>query len=106
MRISDWSSEVCSSDLGGSSRLNIGQREGSDGMLTVTGSGSVVSIHGTDNGSQVGNSGTGTLNVADGGRIEALDVSGGDLGTGNVYIDGGVGVLSSQNGLYSGKDAP
>src|SRR3546814_1290170 len=83
MRISDWSSDVCSSDLGQATisggaqatfisdnfdNLMIAAQAGSTGALLIDGAGTTVTTTGVDNTVQVGWAGSGTLTVQKIGR--------------------------------------
>ena len=59
-----------------------------DGVVTVTGSGSTLTTTGTDNGIWVGDEGTGTLEVLDGGLVETLRFRVGRSGVGRAVIRG------------------
>ena len=66
----------------------VGDDEGSEGTVTVTGSGSTLTTTGTDNGIVVGDEGTGTLEVLDGGLVETLVFEVGRSGVGRAVIRG------------------
>ena len=59
-----------------------------DGVVTVTGSGSTLTTTGTDNGIWVGDEGTGTLELLDGGLVETLSFRVGRSGVGRAVIRG------------------
>ena len=59
-----------------------------DGVVTVTGSGSTLTTTGTDNIIVVGDEGTGTLEVLDGGLVETLKFDVGISGVGRAVIRG------------------
>ena len=69
-------------------RVFIGDGTGSVGTVTVTGSGSALTTTGTDNEVRVGDEGTGTLRVLDGGLVETLKFDVGRSGTGLAVIRG------------------
>ena len=66
----------------------VGDFEGSEGTVTVTGSGSTLTTTGTDNEIRVGDEGTGTLEVLDGGLVETLKFDVGISGVGRAVIRG------------------
>ncbi len=70
------------------SRVVIGDDAGSQGTVTVTGSGSTLTTTGTGNEVRVGNRGTGTLAVLDGGLVDTLDFDVAYSGVGRVTIRG------------------
>ena len=66
----------------------IGNDAGSRGAVIVTGSGSTLTTVGTDNRVTVGEEGTGTLNVLDGGLVETILLDVATSGVGRVFIGG------------------
>ena len=92
--------------------VGVGNNEGADGTVTVTGSGSTLTAAGTDNGIEVGNEGTGVLEVRDGGLVETLYLGVAHSGTGRVTISGAAAdgtrsrvIVSPANGRYGGEYA-
>ena len=86
----------------------VGNDAGSQGTVTVTGSGSTLTTAGTDNEVKVGNEGTGTLNVLDGGLVETLDFDVAHSGVGRATIRGVAAdgtrsrvIASPDNGRFS-----
>ena len=69
-------------------RVLIGIRPGARGTVTVTGSGSSLTTIGTDNEVFVGNRGTGTLYVLDGGLVDTLKFHLAWWGEGRAVIGG------------------
>jgi T5SS/PEP-CTERM-associated repeat protein len=67
--------------------LTIGEYEGSTGEIDVEGAGSTLNVSAKQ--VQVGGNGTGTLNVTNGGRFNALNAP--------LSVDGGVGTTSTVN---------
>ena len=94
-------------------RLVIGDSgPAADGVVTVTGSGSSLVTKGTDNWIQVGDEGTGTLHVLDGGLVETLFLGVGRSGVGRAVIRGVAAdgtrsriIVSPDNGKWSGDSA-
>ena len=87
----------------------VGDNAGSDGMVTVTGSGSALTTAGTDNSIQVGDEGTGTLYVLDGGFIDTLYFGVARSGVGRALVSGVAAdgtrsrvIASPTNGRFSG----
>ena len=83
-----------------------------DGVVTVTGSGSTLTTTGTDNGIRVGDEGTGTLEVLDGGLVETLSFQVGHSGVGRAVIRGVAAdgsrsrvMVSPAGGKFSGDSA-
>ena len=90
------------------SRVVVGEEAGSQGTVTVTGSGSTLTTAGTDNEIEVGNRGTGTLEVLDGGLVDTLWFDVARSGVGRVTIRGVAAdgtrsrvIVSPDNGRYS-----
>jgi outer membrane autotransporter protein len=96
---------------GGGTLLEVG-RQGSNGALTVTGSGSQVEMLGVDSGLasfvDVGGDGTGTLNVLDGATLDVLGAgesvsvlrAGGEAsGNGAIVVSGAGSALNVSNNL-------
>ena len=90
----------------------VGNNETGDGTVRVTGSGSALTTAGSDNGIDVGNEGTGVLEVRDGGLVEALYLGVARQGEGRVSISGVAAdgtrsrvIVSPANGRYSGEAA-
>ena len=89
-------------------RVIIANAAGSRGTMTVTGAGSTLTTVGTDNEVFVGNRGTGTLHVLDGGLVDTLKFHLAWWGEGRVVI-GGVSangmrsrvIVSAANGRFS-----
>ena len=69
-------------------RVTIGLDAGSRGTVTVTGSGSSLTTVGTDNIVLVGDEGTGTLHVLDGGLVDTLRFLVAQSGVGRAVIRG------------------
>ena len=69
-------------------RVIVGNDAGSQGTVTVTGSGSTLTTAGTDNEVKVGNRGTGTLAVLDGGLVDTLWFDVARSGVGRATIRG------------------
>ena len=87
----------------------IGFNAGSDGSVTVTGSGSTLTTAGIDNRFMVGREGNGNLNVLDGGFIDTLDFRVANAGVGRAIISGVAAdgtqsrvIVSPANGNFSG----
>ena len=89
----------------GAGRAVIGDHAGSQGTVTVSGSGSILTTDGTDNEVRVGNEGTGTLEVLDGGYFRTLRVVIGDgVGSqGTVTVSGSDSILDG-NALVVGNE--
>ena len=92
--------------------IDVGYGAGSEGTLTVTGSGSTLTTAGTDNGIEVGDEGTGVLEVRDGALVETLDFRVARSGTGRATISGVAAdgtrsrvLVSPANGRWSGEYA-
>ena len=92
--------------------IDVGYGAGSDGTLTVTGSGSTLTTAGTDNSIEVGNEGSGVLEVRDGALVETLSLYVARSGTGRATISGVAAdgtrsqvVVSPAHGRYSGENA-
>ena len=90
------------------SRVVIGADAGSQGTVTVTGSGSTLTTAGTDNEVRVGNGGTGTLAVLDGGLVDTLKFDVARTGVGRATIRGVAAdgtrsrvIVSPANGRFS-----
>ncbi len=90
-------------------RVTVGDDEGSDGTVTVTGSGSTLTTTGTDNRIEVGDEGTGVLEVLDGGLVETHHFRVGYFGVGRATISGVASdgtrssvIVSPDNGGFSG----
>ena len=88
----------------------IGLDAGSQGTVTVTGSGSSLTTVGTDNRVVVGDKGTGTLHVLDGGLVDTLRFNVAESGVGRVVIRGVAAdgtrsrvIVSPANGKGSGN---
>ncbi len=75
-------------DVTAHGRIYVGALEGSEGTVKVTGSGSTLTTTGTDNTVRVGDEGTGTLEVLDGGLVETLWFDVGRTGVGRAVIRG------------------
>ena len=76
---------------GGESRAHqvlIARNGGSNGTVIVTGSGSSLVTRGTGNRIRVGDEGTGTLDVLDGGLVDTLYLEVGTSGVGRALISG------------------
>ena len=80
-----------------------------DGMVTVTGSGSALVTKGNDNRIRVGDEGTGTLHVLDGGLVDTLFLQVARSGVGRAVIRGAAAdgtrsrvIVSPANGKFSG----
>ena len=91
-------------------RVIVGVDADSQGTVTVTGSGSTLTTSGTDNEVRVGNEGTGTLEVLDGGLVETLKFDVARSGVGRATIRGVASdgtrsrvIVSPDNGRYSGN---
>ena len=96
----------------GAGYVIVGDRDGSHGEVTVTGSGSSLATGGTDNGIHVGLEGVGTLDVLDGGLVETLNLWVANSGVGRVLISGVAAdgarsrvIASPAHGKGSGSDA-
>ena len=90
--------------------LSVGDDAGSEGTVTVTGSGSTLTTAGTDNGIEVGDEGSGVLEVRDGGLVETLHLGVARSGTGRAIISGVASdgtrsrvIVSPASGRYSGE---
>ena len=86
----------------------IGDGEGSNGTVTVTGSGSTLVTAGADNEVRVGDEGTGVLEVLDGGLVDTLKFDVGRSGVGRATIRGVASdgtrsrvIVSPDNGRFS-----
>ena len=80
-----------------------------DGMVTVTGSGSALVTKGNDNRIRVGDEGTGTLHVLDGGLVDTLFLEVGRRSVGRAVIRGVAAdgtrsrvIVSPANGKFPG----
>ena len=92
--------------------IDVGYGAGSEGTLTVSGPGSTLTTAGTDNGIEVGDEGSGALEVRDGALVETLDFRVARSGTGRATISGVAAggtrsrvLVSSANGRRSGEYA-
>ena len=90
----------------------VGQDADTSGTVTVTGSGSTLTTTGTDNIIRVGDEGTGTLEVLDGGLVETLWFEVGRSGVGRAVIRGVAAggtrsrvMVSPAGGKFSGDEA-
>ena len=88
--------------------VTIGNSVGSQGTVTVTGAGSALVTVGADNRVRVGDRGTGTLEVLDGGLVDTLFFTVAQLGVGRATIRGVAAdgtrsrvIVSPDNGRYS-----
>jgi T5SS/PEP-CTERM-associated repeat protein/autotransporter-associated beta strand protein len=81
--------------------ITLGNNAGSSGTVTVTGAGSTL---GTFSDLNVGNSGTGTLNVENGAAVTAFDANLGLFSgsSGTVTVAGAGSSLTTNSGLYIG----
>src|SRR3546814_6771699 len=78
MRISDWSSDVCSSDLAGSSQAG-------KGSIAVDGDGSTLLAKSLSVGMQIGRNGPdteGSLSITNGGQVELHGIDSVDVNVG------------------------
>ena len=92
--------------------IDVGYGAGSEGTLTVSGPGSTLTTAGTDNGIEVGDEGSGALEVRDGALVETLDFRVARSGTGRATISGVAAdgtrsrvLVSPANGRWSGEYA-
>ena len=89
-------------------RVIVGDGAGSQGTVTVTGAGSTLVTAGADNEVLVGDEGTGTLEVLDGGLVDTLKFDVGRSGVGRATIRGVASdgtrsrvIVSPDNGRFS-----
>ncbi|AJY46944.1 autotransporter domain-containing protein [Martelella endophytica] len=88
-------------EAGASSNIQsgiVGNAAGSTGTVNISGSGSILKFWGADaNGLYVGNAGTGTITVTNGGKLESNDAWIGQAATGNGTI-----VISGSGSEWNG----
>ncbi|HET6156890.1 MAG TPA: cadherin-like domain-containing protein [Dongiaceae bacterium] len=89
------------------SGVYIGDMKNGNGLVTVDGTGSLLSVNGTHSVVVVGRAGNGQLIVSDGGTVAALWLDVGRSGSGAVTIEGAGSkiVASNDSGLFSGSNS-